>query len=119
MIPVFLATPPAIVYVEAGHLLDGVTWTTRDDVAIVIEDGRVAKIGTRAELPAPAGAVVIDLRGKTVLPGLIDCHVHLDAAQDHDADLWAMRDTTMDLALHATRNAGRVLRAGFTTVRDL
>lgn len=119
MISVFLATRPVIVYVEAGHLLDGVTWATRDDVTIVIEDGRIAKIGTRVELPAPRGAAVIDLRGKTVLPGLIDCHVHLDAAQDHDDDLWAMRETTMDLAVSAARNAGRVLRAGFTTVRDL
>ena len=114
-----LASPPAVVYVEAGRLFDGVSWTAQEDVVLVIEDDRVVQIAPRAKLAPPAGARVIDLRGKTVLPGLIDCHVHLDARQDHDDDIWSMRDTTLDAAFLAVRNAGRVLRAGFTTVRDV
>jgi imidazolonepropionase-like amidohydrolase len=83
---------------------------------IVITDGRITAI-----LPgraAPAGARVIDLAGGTVLPGLIDCHVHLTS--DPGTPFWkeAVDSDEYGTAL-GLKNALLTVRAGFTTVRDL
>src|SRR5262245_54368477 len=76
--------PPEIVYVKAGRLFDGTGDSLKEHVAIVIEGGRIRSIGPEANVPAPAGARVVDLSRAVVLPGLIDCHVHLA----HRADQW-------------------------------
>lgn len=55
----------------------GVPYGAIDDAAIVARDGRIAWIGERGELPAETGAEVIDLQGRWVTPGLIDCHTHI------------------------------------------
>ncbi|MCB2194176.1 MAG: amidohydrolase family protein [Deltaproteobacteria bacterium] len=62
---------------------------------------------------------ILDLAGKTILPGLIDCHVHLalDASPDPIIALTRMTDATA--ALHMAENAKRTLRAGITTIRDM
>ena len=67
--------------VTATHLLDVASGRTLDDPVIVITDGRITSVATdsAARAAIPAGATRIDLPGKTLLPGLIDMHVHLDA----------------------------------------
>src|SRR5476651_1092465 len=63
---------------------------------------------------------VIDLRDKTVMPGLIDCHVHLEgqgSGKDGIINTFTMTDA--DIAFQSTLYAKRTLMAGFTTVRDL
>ncbi|HXP95054.1 MAG TPA: amidohydrolase family protein, partial [Candidatus Binatia bacterium] len=59
------------------RLIDGTGGTPLDNAAMLIENGRVTSFGPRASLQVPAGAQLIDLTGKTVMPALIDAHSHL------------------------------------------
>ena len=105
-------TPIAI---RATRLLDVQSGTLRAGQIVVVRGDRIESVGTAV----PAGAQVIDLGDVTLLPGLIDAHTHL--TYDIEGD-WAHRDVTetaADAALRGARNAGRTLRAGFTTVRDV
>lgn len=83
---------------------------------IVVRDGRIAEIEPGyVEHP---GAKAIDLRERTLLPGLIDTHVHFSFSPD--TKLWSGAvDTAEDVALFAFSNAKKTLEAGFTTVRDV
>jgi imidazolonepropionase-like amidohydrolase len=85
---------------------------------VIVENGRIARIETG--FTAPAGAIVVDERGRTVLPGLIDVHVHLTM----DSGLpWYQRLTPKYSDPYAAtvglKNALVMARAGFTTVRDV
>jgi len=81
---------------------------------IRIEDGSVVQTGTA--LPAPDDVPAVDLAGAHVLPGLIDCHVHVIAATAALADLRRWPQSLV--AVHAARAMGQMLQRGFTTVRD-
>src|SRR6476469_1963960 len=69
------APSPKIVAVKAGRLLDGLGGPPLRDAVILIQDERITAVG--AGLAIPAGAEIVDLSGRTVLPGLIDCHTHI------------------------------------------
>lgn len=87
--------------------------------SVAIVDGRIARIGSGGPTEVPAGVKVIDAGGKALIPGLIDCHVHLnfDGLVDFAGDAASL---TMDEArARCVRNAMRHLEAGITTVRDL
>ena len=83
---------------------------------IVVRGGRIAEIESGyVEHP---GAKAIDLKGRTLLPGLIDTHVHFSFSPE--TKLWSGAiDTAEDVALFAFSNAKKTLEAGFTTVRDV
>ncbi len=104
--------------VQAGRLIVDAGKAARGPSTLVVEKGRVVRIEDGAT--APAGATVVDLRGKTVLPGLIDVHVHLTM---NAGEPWYQGLTTKYSEAYATtvglRNALITARAGFTTVRDL
>ena len=63
--------------VVGGTLIDGTGRPPMTDAAVVMQDGRFITIGKRGEVSIPQGAEVIDAKGKTILPGLIDGHCHL------------------------------------------
>jgi len=107
---------PAVVLVKAGALVDVLSGTVRPGQEILIE-GNVIK-GVGPSLDAPAGAKVIDLSKKTVLPGLIDVHTHVTSqAGDYYRELF--RKSPIDAAILAPVYARRTLEAGFTTIRDV
>ncbi len=107
---------PRIVAVRAGRLIDGQGGPPVRDAVILIQGDRVTAAGPG--LAIPAGAEVIDLSQKTVLPGLIDCHTHLtQQSGDYYEDLF--RRSPIDKAIVAPVYARRTLEAGFTTVRDV
>jgi imidazolonepropionase-like amidohydrolase len=107
---------PRIVAVRAGRLIDGQGGPPIRDAVILIQGDRVTAAGPG--LAIPAGAEVIDLSKKTVLPGLIDCHTHLtQQSGDYYEDLF--RRSPIDKAIVAPVYARRTLEAGFTTVRDV
>src|ERR671933_964043 len=103
--------------IRAGRLIDGTGSAPRPDQAVYVEDSRIAGVGPATEIPSDAD--VVDLSGSTVLPGLIDCHVHL--VFSHSAyplgDLLVEDD--QQLLLRGVAAARQALRAGITTVRDL
>ncbi|GAA1874861.1 amidohydrolase family protein [Pseudonocardia ailaonensis] len=98
---------------RAERLFDGLTCT--NDAVLLIEDGRVVRVGG----PVPPDAELLDLPGATLLPGLVDTHIHLafDASTDPVGAL-AARDPDAEQEAMAEAAAAQ-LRAGVTTVRDL
>lgn len=114
-----LEAQAAVVYISAGRLIDGTGAAPRLDVAILVRDGRIEAVQPARSLPAPAGARTIDLSGRTVLPGLIDCHDHLTMELHQGWEWQEVTDTPADAAIAGTVYALRTLQAGFTTVRDV
>lgn len=106
--------------VTARRLVDGTGAPALDWPAVVIDDsGNLAYVGPRAALPSLGDDVErVDLGAWTILPGMIDSHVHLafDGGPDPVTSIQAVDDDTL-LAEMAER-AGRMLRSGLTTVRD-
>jgi imidazolonepropionase-like amidohydrolase len=104
--------------VFGDSLLDPATGETTAKPAILIEDGRVVRSGPRDQFAVPADAVRIDAEGLTLLPGLIDCHVHL-VVRGNGIDLGELLATSSSLALlQSVSSCASTLEAGFTTVRD-
>ncbi len=103
--------------IHAGRVITDARKPPLGPSTITVTDGRIVSVEPGLK-PAPAGATLIDLSGKTVLPGLIDMHVHL--ASDPGGDY---RDEAVITDEYSTligaKNAQITLRAGFTTVRDL
>ena len=104
--------------VQADGLLDPATGETTREAVVVIEDGRVTRAGRRATVQTPRDAVTVDASGLTILPGLIDCHVHLTSlGEGLDFARELTTPPTLEL-MRAVRAARRTLDAGFTAVRD-
>ncbi len=104
--------------IQAGRLIVDAAAAERGASTVIVTDGRVVRIEDGAT--APAGATVVDMRDKTVMPGLIDVHVHLTS----DANLpWyeTLRPKYSEsyAAVTGVKNALITARAGFTTVRDV
>lgn len=102
--------------IYAGTLIDGSGKAPRDTVSIVIEGNSIKAI--ESGFIDPAGDKVIDLRDYTVLPGLMDMHVHLDGEYDRGSYLGRFTRNEADYALNAAYFANKTLMAGFTTVRN-
>jgi imidazolonepropionase-like amidohydrolase len=108
---------------RARLLIDGTGAPPIEDAAMLIDvDGRIEWVGTSAAAPEPGTARVVELGPTTLLPGLIDSHVHLsfDAGPDHAA-VRAVLDYEEQHGLLAARtlnNAQMALLSGVTTVRD-
>lgn len=105
---------------KAARLIDGSGGAVQDQAAILIEKDKIRQVGTEETVNAPDGATVeeIDYGDRTILPGLIDSHVHLIGIGDGRA---GDELTTLDdeiLTLQAARNARSHLFSGVTTVRD-
>ena len=114
--------PDSYSLIRCGHLLAVATDAPRDNVTLVIKNGLVESIVPGFDGPKlPDGARVeeIDLKQSFVLPGLIDCHVHLSHEFTPDVRLRAVTETDAEVAYKAAVNARKNLDAGFTTVRDL
>jgi len=85
---------------------------------VAIDKGRVVSVGAGFAKPGSEDTL-IDLSDRFVLPGLIDCHVHLTGEFGPQHKLEVVEENPEAVALHAAHNASVTLQAGFTTVRDL
>ncbi|WP_010543232.1 metal-dependent hydrolase family protein [Sphingomonas elodea] len=118
-LPALAQTPVRVTYVQAGRLLDKPGQAPRGNSTLILRDGKVAEV--RDGFVAPeAGAALVDLRDKFVLPGLIDLHVHLFSEGDPVKErMNALTEDEADEFVIGIEDARRDLEAGFTTVRDL
>jgi len=127
-----LAAAVLVTVIKAAHLLDPRTGNVLSPAAVVIEDGKIARVAS--SVTAPAGAKTIDLADATLLPGLIDSHAHLllDVIPPAEAEIKRRYngDFTPDLLLAIVESpskrvlmgaqlAREDLDSGFTTVRNL
>ncbi len=115
------------VIVACGHLMAVPGVAPMTDATLVIKDGIIHAVSTELDpgtfVPGAAAdnAIIerVDLSESWVLPGLIDCHVHITSETSREGRLRMVIDTDADKAIDATVYAQRTLEAGFTTVRDV
>ncbi|HSX61998.1 MAG TPA: amidohydrolase family protein [Tahibacter sp.] len=115
-----LAVSPAAfaerIAVTADRLVDVDSGALREKAVVVVDGERIVEVRTDGQVPADARR--IDLGDVTLMPGLIDCHVHIDG-QSGDFYTEAFRRSPIDNAVKAHLYARRTLLAGFTTVRNV
>jgi len=105
-------------YIQCGKLIDGISNTAQTEMTIVVEGKLITDI-QKGYTSGSASDKVIDLKNKTVMPGLIDCHVHLEHQYGKNRTTERFTQNDADIAYIAAVYAKRTLMAGFTTVRDL
>jgi imidazolonepropionase-like amidohydrolase len=112
------ATANADTLIHAGRLIDGASNRAATEMTIRVNDDSIA--GIERGFSSPSGDdTVIDLRDQTVLPGLMDMHVHLTGEYSARSNLNRFVLNEADYAFDAARYAKRTLEAGFTVVRNL
>jgi imidazolonepropionase-like amidohydrolase len=105
-------------YIRAGQLVDVVDGSLRSNQTIVVKGDRIERVAASSSIDIPPGSKVIDLENATVLPGLIDMHVHLTG----DPEAQGYKNLAASVprnALFGAANGRRTLMAGFTTVRNV
>ena len=104
--------------IHAGTLIDGAADRASNEMTVRVSGNTIAAIENGYAEPGP-GDEVVDLRSHTVLPGLMDMHVHLTGEYNPNSRLSGFVLNEADLALDAAKFAKRTLDAGFTVVRNL
>ncbi|MGH3659329.1 MAG: amidohydrolase family protein, partial [Micromonosporaceae bacterium] len=120
-LPALLSAPaidqPKPLWLTNARLFDGTSAPVRDGVGVLIEDGRIVRVGSAGD-GAPEGAVTVDLGGRTLMPGMINAHLHAIGQEPQPGfgaqPLFPAMATHM-LAAHLRE----FLRYGVTTVRDM
>lgn len=107
-----------ITYFTAAHMVDVENAKLVDQPIIGVRDGRIVSLADRKTAKLPANAKLVDLGNKTLLPGLIDMHVHLDSLAEIGG-YNGLQYTDSFWAMVAVKNAHDMLNAGFTTVRNV
>lgn len=105
-------------YLQCGAIVDTKTGKIHSNKTIVIS-GKNIKAVQDGFISGSATDKVIDLKNKTVLPGFIDMHVHIESESNPKTYLDRFTDNEADIAFKSTGYAKKTLLAGFTTVRDL
>ncbi len=105
-------------YLQCGNVLDVEKGKLLSEQTIVISGNKIKEI-QNGYVSGSSSDIVIDLKSKTVLPGLIDMHVHIESESNPNTYIKRYTNNDADIAFESTVYAKRTLMAGFTTVRDL
>src|SRR5579875_357212 len=116
--PTYVAPASGRTLIRAGAVLDVRSGKETPDSTVIVQGEKVVGVAPTASTPAQSGDHEVDLRGMTVLPGLIDVHVHLTGATDFDP-YFELTMTPGKEAIIGVENAKTTLEAGFTTVRNV
>ena len=104
--------------IHAGKMIDGISVAVIENVTLRIKESKIQKIEAGFIDPDP-NDTLIDLRDQTILPGLIDAHVHLTGEYNENSRLKRFISNEADYALDSALYAKKTLEAGFTVVRNL
>lgn len=107
-----------VTHIHCGGLIDGVQNRTMKEMTIVVEGNVIKEVREGYSTPLPEEGL-IDLRDHTVMPGLMDMHVHLETEINKASYTERFTLNEADIAFRSAVNAETTLMAGFTTVRDL
>ena len=105
-------------YLHCGQLFDATDESLQSKMTIVVEGNKIVRVEAGYTRPGEGG-IAIDLKDQTVMPGLMDMHVHIEGESSPTRYMDQFRLDPPDVALRATQYTQRTLEAGFTTVRDL
>jgi imidazolonepropionase-like amidohydrolase len=107
------------IVIHAGTLYDGISDTARHQVSITVRGDRIQSVD--AGFLTPADADIIDMTNATVMPGFIDCHVHISALLPSRANAteYSLTNSDIDRALDAALFVRQLLQQGFTSARDV
>jgi len=106
-------------YIHCGKLIDTKNGKVLQNMTIVVDQNKITALEKGFKDPKSTEDLVIDLKNKTVLPGLIDMHVHIEGEMNPKRYMERFTLNDADVALRSTIYAKKTLMAGFTTVRDL
>ncbi|MDA1188912.1 MAG: amidohydrolase family protein [Chloroflexi bacterium] len=118
--PANTASPDTFLLIKAGRLIDGVSDKVIPNGAVLAKDNKIVAAGPASSVQAPEGASVevLDYPGKTLMPGMVDCHTHHNGFGDgRPGDSLADIPDEI-LALQSARNARASLFTGVTTIRE-
>ena len=118
-LPYTSASQDVTLAIVGGRLIDGYGGPPIADSVILINGNRISAVGTQRDTAVPAGVTVIDADGRTVMPGLIDLHVHFDILGHGDYDYWFPHYESRMRSDVLPTSARIMLNAGVTSVRDL
>lgn len=120
LLVLFSATllPAQKTYIWCGTLIDGISDEPKKNMTIIVEKGRISGVENGFTKPGQPDKT-IDLKTKTVTPGWIDCHVHMEHETNPNRYLETFTLNPADYAFQSVVYSERTLMAGFTTVRDL
>ena len=104
---------------KASRMIDPRRDAPIDNAVAVIRGDRIEAAGTASAVTVPAGARVLDLSGYTILPGLMDCHVHITMIPGDGGDTQKLKETVAHDAIYGVAHAKVTLEAGFTTIRNV
>ncbi len=108
------------VAIRAGHLVNPSNGSAAANQVILIKDGKITEVG--ADVRLPADAQVIDLPNEWVSPGLMDAHTHLTLTEIPGGapfESFYLKESSAYRGFRGLKNAQQLLRAGFTTIRDV
>src|SRR4051794_12674451 len=104
--------------IAAGRLVDGTGSPLVSDAAILIDGERIVAVGPSAQVPTPEGATTLAFPDQTLIPGLVDCHSHLNLPGDGTNIEGAAADGPDLALLRSAENLRLTLQSGVTTLRD-
>lgn len=114
-------SPPRLILLRPDRVFDGVSAEVHTGWAVLIKQDKIAEVGPADKISAPAEVSVIELKGTTLLPGLIDAHTHVLLHPYNEAS-WndqVLKEPAALRVCRATNHLKAILHSGFTTIRDL
>ncbi len=112
-------SPRVTMAIVGGRIIDGYGGPVIENGVVLVAGERIVTVGREGEVAVPQGVTVINANGHTVMPGLIDMHVHLHILGHGDYKRWDALYGTRDASLIMPIAARQLLSAGVTTARDL